>query len=69
MSRSVQLERPNHLMEPRVAPQLARHRLELPRVDRVEQEGLDHIIPVMSEGDLVGFELRGDPIEDPAPKP
>src|SRR5262245_2901135 len=57
-------ERPDHLEAAVVGAIARRHRLELAAVEQIEQEGLERIVAVMAERDLVAPEALGGGVED-----
>ncbi len=62
-------ERSNHHVATVVGAEPRRHRLELPGVEEVQEQGLDDVVAVVAEGDLGGTELDRDVVEDAAPEP
>src|SRR5688572_3935267 len=62
-------ERADHLEPPVVRRVAGRHGLEPPGEDEVEEEGLEGIVPVVSEGDLVRAEALRRAVDDSSPQP
>ncbi len=62
-------ERPDHDVAPVLGQELGRHRLEATAVEEVQEEGLDDVVAVVAEGDLVDVVLAGPAIERAAPEP
>jgi hypothetical protein len=59
----------DHRVPPVVAAEDRGHRLELAGEEQVEEERLDDVLPVMSQGDLGATELLGRAVEDPPAEP
>ena len=62
-------QRPNHRVEAVVREQPGGHGLEGAAKKKVEEEGLQDVVTMMTEGDLCCTELVGHAIEDTAPQP
>ena len=59
-------QRADHLEAAIVGAIARRHRLELARVEQIEEERLERVIAMMTEGDLVAAESLGRRVQDAA---
>ncbi len=60
--------RPDHHVASVVGDQPRRHRLERAGEERVQQQGLDHVVEVVAERDLGGADFAGESIQHAAPQ-
>src|ERR1041385_6951405 len=56
-------EWPDDDMPAVLGPYFCRHRLQLSVVEHVQEQGLEHIIAMMSQCDLRGSQRRGDAVQ------
>ena len=59
-------ERPNDGVSAVVGDELGRHRLELPREEKIEQQRDEHVVAMVTERDLRAPELGGETVKDAA---